>query len=77
MLKQAFLFILAQNLFEKNPLDDLKGTENGQKLVVVAREMGLTLEKGQLFDLGEIGEVIVTKVAALLMIHLNNRIHLG
>ena len=46
--------------FRKNTIRDIAVATGAN--VFDTEEMGLTLEKGQLFDLGEIGEVIVTKV---------------
>ena len=62
-------------IFRKNTIRDIAVATGAN--VFDTEEMGLTLEKGQLFDLGEIGEVIVTKVAVTLLIHLNNKVHLG
>ena len=47
-------------IFRKNTIRDIAVATGAN--VFDTEEMGLTLEKGQLFDLGEIGEVIVTKV---------------
>ena len=46
--------------FRKNTIRDIAVATGAN--VFDTEEMGLSLEKGQLFDLGEIGEVIVTKV---------------
>ena len=62
-------------IFRKNTIRDIAVATGAN--VFDTEEMGLTLEKGQLFDLGEIGEVIVTKVAVTLLVHLNNKVHLG
>ena len=75
MLKVTLVTDHVTTIFRKNTIRDIAVATGAN--VFDTEEMGLTLEKGQLFDLGEIGEVIVTKVATLLMIHLNSKIHLG
>ena len=61
--------------FRKNTIRDIAVATGAN--VFDTEEMGLTLEKGQLFDLGEIGEVIVTKVCIQINVMLDNSIRLG